>query len=437
MEWTLVLTLFGTFAFLLLLGVPITFAIGLAALATITVSMDLAQAIFIMAQRMAVGMDSFALLAIPFFIIAGNIMNRGGLALRLVNFAKMLGGRLPGALLHCTVLSNMMFGALSGSAVAAGAAVGGVMAPLQKKEGYDPALSAAVNITSCPSGLLIPPSNAFIVFSLISGGTSVSALFLAGVLPGVLMGVGVMAVAWVIAKKRGYSILKSPSLMEALKITWAALPSLGLILVIMGGIIGGLFTPTEASAVAVVYTLLLTVVFYHEMSLSDLPGVLLESSITSAIVLILIGASSGMAWSMSNADIPYMISELLLGLSDNRIVILLIINLLLLVVGTFMDMTPALLIFTPIFLPVVRELGVDVVHFGVIIVFNLCIGICTPPVGSALFIGCSVANVPINNVLRPLLPFFGVLFISLMIVTFVPQVSLILPQWLLGYAGGS
>ncbi len=434
MEWILIFTLFGSFAFLLILGVPITFSIGLAALTTIAVSNNISQAIFIMAQRMAVGMDSFALLAIPFFIIAGNIMNRGGLAMRLVNFAKMLGGWMPGALLHCTVLSNMMFGALSGSAVAAGAAVGGVMAPMQKKEGYDPALSAAVNITSCPSGLLIPPSNAFIVFSLISGGTSVSALFLAGFLPGVLMGVGVMAVAWVFAKKRGYSVLGWPGAAECLKITWAALPSLGLILVIMGGIIGGFFTPTEASAVAVVYTLVLTLVFYREMNLKDVPGVLLESSLTSAIVLILIGASSGMAWAMSNADIPYMISDALLSLSENKFVILLIINLLLLVVGTFMDMTPALLIFTPIFLPVVRELGVDVVHFGVMMVFNLCIGICTPPVGSALFIGCSVANVPINNVLRPLLPFFGVLFISLMIVTFVPQVSLLLPTWLLGYA---
>ncbi len=436
MEWTLIFTLFGSFAFLLILGVPITFSIGLAALTTIAVSNDLSQAIFIMAQRMAVGMDSFALLAIPFFIIAGNIMNRGGLAMRLVNFAKMLGGWMPGALLHCTALSNMMFGALSGSAVAAGAAVGGVMAPMQKKEGYDPALSAAVNITSCPSGLLIPPSNAFIVFSLISGGTSVSALFLAGVLPGILMGVGVMVVAGIIAKKRGYATLGWPKAAECLRITWAAVPSLGLIIVIMGGIIGGYFTPTEASAVAVVYTLLLTLVFYREMKIGDLPGVLLESSLTSAIVLILIGASSGMAWSMSNADIPYMISDALLGLSENKIVILLIINLLLLVVGTFMDMTPALLIFTPIFLPVVRELGVDVVHFGVIIVFNLCIGICTPPVGSALFIGCSVANVSVNSVLRPLLPFFGVLFISLMIVTFLPQLSLMLPVWLLGYTPG-
>ncbi len=432
-EWLSIIALFGTFGVLLIIGTPITFAIGLSSLVTICLSLGMNQAVFVIAQKMAAGLDTFSLLAIPFFILAGNIMNRGGLAMRLVNFAKIVVGWIPGALAHCNVLANMLFGALSGSAVAAGAAVGGMMAPMQKKEGYDPAFSASVNICSCPTGLLIPPSNAFIVYSLISGGTSVAALFLAGYIPGILMGLGVMVVAFIQAKKAGYAVISFPGTMEALRITWAALPSLGLIVVIMGGIIGGMFTATEASAIAVVYTLVLTLVFYREMSLRDLPSVFLESAITTAIVLILISVSNSMAWAMSNADIPYIISDALLGLSENKIVILLLINVLLLVVGTFMDMTPALLVFTPIFLPVTQQLGVDPVHFGVMIVFNLCIGICTPPVGSALFVGCSVAGVSIDQVIKRVLPYFAAMFVVLMMVTFIPDLSLILPKLLLGY----
>ncbi len=382
---------------------------------------------------MASGLDSFALLAIPFFILAGNIMNQGGIALRLIEFAKVLGGRLPGSLAHVNVLANMMFGAISGSAVASGAAVGGTMAPLQKKEGYDPAYSAAVNITSCPTGLLIPPSNTFIVYSLISGGTSIGALFLAGYIPGIIMGLGLMIVAAIIAKKRGYPVAAKPSTSVVIKKTLDALPALSLIIVIMGGIIGGIFTATEASAIAVVYTLLLAVVFYREVSIKQLPGIILESVVTTSIVLLLIGASMGMSWAMANADIPYMISDALLAVSENPLIILLIINLILLIVGIFMDMTPALLIFTPIFLPIAMDLGMDPVHFGIMMTFNLCIGICTPPVGSALFIGCSVGDVKIDKVIKPLLPFYAVLVLALMLVTFVPQVSLILPQLFLGY----
>ncbi len=327
----------------------------------------------------------------------------------------------------------MMFGAISGSAVASGAAVGGTMAPLQKKEGYDPAYSAAVNITSCPTGLLIPPSNTFIVYSLISGGTSIGALFLAGYIPGMIMGLGLMIVAAIIAKKRGCPVAAKPSTSVVIKKTLDALPALSLIIVIMGGIIGGIFTATEASAIAVVYTLLLAVVFYREVSIKQLPGIILESVVTTSIVLLLIGASMGMSWAMANADIPYMISDALLAVSENPLIILLIINLILLIVGIFMDMTPALLIFTPIFLPIAMDLGMDPVHFGIMMTFNLCIGICTPPVGSALFIGCSVGDVKIDKVIKPLLPFYAVLVLALMLVTFVPQVSLILPQLFLGY----
>ncbi|WP_434999660.1 TRAP transporter large permease [Vibrio scophthalmi] len=433
MEWQLILTLFGTFGVLLALGIPVSFAIGLSSLATIMMSLPLEPAIAVVAQRMAAGLDNFALLAIPFFILAGNIMNQGGIAIRLINFAKVLGGQLPGSLAHVNVLANMMFGSISGSAVASAAAVGGTMAPLQKKDGYDEAFSAAVNITSCPTGLLIPPSNTLIVFSLVSGGTSIAALFLAGYLPGILMGLSLMIVAGIIAKRRGYPVAARPTLAAVWDTFIKAAPSLLLIVVIMGGIIGGIFTATEASAIAVVYTLVLAVGVYREVTVRDLPKIVLESAVTTSIVLLLVGASMGMSWAMANADIPYMIADALLAVSENPLIILLIINVILLIVGIFMDMTPAVLIFTPIFLPIVLDMGVDPVHFGIMMTFNLAIGLCTPPVGSALFVGCSVANISIDKVIKPLLPFYAALFLALLAITFIPQISLLLPQLILGY----
>ncbi|WP_417427094.1 TRAP transporter large permease [Hoeflea sp.] len=432
MNWAAVV-LFSSFVMLMVIGVPIAFSIGIAAALTFLLFMTFDQTIFIVAQQMASGLDSFTLLAIPFFILAGNIMNRGGIALRLIEFAKVLGGRLPGALAHCNVIANMMFGSISGSAVASAAAVGGVMAPLQRKEGYDPAYSAAVNIASSPTGLLIPPSTTLIVYSLITGGTSISALFVAGYLPGALLGLSLMLVAGVIAKRRGYPVSQRPSWAEVRHRTLDAILPLGLVLVIMGGIIGGIFTATEASAAAVVYSLVLALFWYREIGLKDLPSILLESAVTTTIVLFMIGTSIAMSRAMAYGDIPFALSDYLLMLSDNPLVILLVINLALLVVGTFMDMTPALLIFTPIFLPVVSDLGMDPVHFGIMMTFNLSIGICTPPVGSALFIGCSVGQIPIARVIRPLLPFYAVMIGLLLLVTFVPEISLILPKWLLNY----
>jgi len=432
MDWLIVLTLFGSFIVLLAFAVPVSFAIGISTLLTILMSLPLEATIAVVSQKMATALDSFSLLAIPFFILAGNLMNSGGIAMRLINLAKVMGGRLPGSLAHCNVLANMMFGAISGSAVAAAAAVGGTMAPLQKKEGYDPAFSAAVNISSCPTGLLIPPSNTLIVYSLVSGGTSIAALFLAGYIPGILMGLGVMVVAGIIAKRRGYPVAERTTWAQIMKTAWDALPSLFLIVIIMGGIISGLFTATEASAIAIVYTLFLAVIVYRQVKLRDLPKIILDSAVTTSVVLLLIGCSMGMSWAMANADIPYMISDAILGVSENPLVILLIINITLLIVGIFMDMTPAVLIFTPIFWPIAQEMGMDPVHFGIMMVFTLCIGILTPPVGSALFIGCSVGKVSIDKVIVQLIPFFVVLFITLMLVTYIPQLSLFLPNLLLG-----
>ena len=423
--------LFGTFFLLMILGLPIAFAIGLAALTTVVLNFPFDLGVVIMAQRFVGGLDSFTLLAIPFFILAGSLMNHGGIAVRLIDLAKVIVGRLPGALAHCNVVANMLFGSISGSAVASCAAVGGVMSPLQKKEGYDPGFAAAVNIASCPTGLLIPPSSTLIVYSLISGGTSIAALFVAGYIPGILMGLGVMVVAGVIAKRRGYPLAPRVSTREALAVTVRAIPPLLLIVIVMGGIVAGVFTATEASAIAVVYTLFLSMIVYRTVTFRTLPRVILEAAVTTSIVMLLIAASGAMSWAMAYDNIPQKVSDFLLALSDNPIVILLIINAILLMVGMFMDMTPALLIFTPILLPTVTKFGMDPVHFGVLMTFNLCIGICTPPVGSALFVGCSVAGVPIAKVIRPLLPMFAVLFATLFAVTYIPELSLWLPSVLL------
>ncbi len=431
MDWPIFISLFGIFFFLLFIGLPISFAIGLSSVASLIIAMDgnISIALSTISQKMVSGLDNFGLLALPFFILAGNIMNRGGLAKRLINFAQILSGKLPGSLLQCNVIANMLFGSLSGSAVASAAAVGGIMSPLQKREGYDPRLSAAVNIASAPVGLLIPPSNTFIVFSLVSGGTSVAALFLAGYLPGFLWGISIMAVAAILAYRRGYRGCPRPTFKDVVKYTLQAIPSLLLIIVVMGGIIKGFFTPTEASAVAVVYCLALTL-FYKELSLKELPSVILESAVVTAIVLLLIAVSMGMSYVMAFSGLPYMVSDALLSISDNPIIILLIINIILLVIGCFMDMTPAVLIFTPIFFPIaVYELGMDPIHFGVMMVFNLCVGIITPPIGSALFVGCSVADVPLTSVLKPLLPLILVVIIMLLITAYVPSISLLLPTY--------
>jgi tripartite ATP-independent transporter DctM subunit len=416
------------FAVLLAAGVPIAFTLGLAAFAALAVSLDPGSASTVLAQRLATGLDSFALLAIPFFILSGNLMNRGGIAARLVDLARVVVGRLPGGLAYVNVLANMLFGAVSGSAAASAAANGGFMAPLMKREGYDRDFGAAVNISSAVTGLLIPPSNVMVVYSLASGGVSIAALFVAGYVPGILLGLVLMVVGGVIAQRRGYPVGERIGAAQAWRILRAALPCLALVFVVMGGIILGWFTPTEASAVAVLYTFILAVLVYQEVKWRDLPRLVTDSAATTAVVLLLIGASMGLSWVMSSANLPQAVTSLLLGLTEDKLLLLLLINVLLLLVGTFMDMTPAVLIFTPILLPVVQKFGMDPIHFGLMMIFNLCIGLCTPPVGSVLFVGCSVARTTLRNVLRPLLPFFAAMVIVLLLVTYVPALSLWLPS---------
>lgn len=427
MELAGVLVLVVVFLVLLLIGVPVAFSIGISAICTMLLTIHTEPALATAAQRMAVGLDSFALLAIPFFILAGQLMNRGGIARRLIDLAKSLVGTLPGALAHVNIVAAMFFGAISGSAVAAASAVGGVMVPRMDEEGYDRSYGAAVNITSATTGLIIPPSNILIVYSLASGGASIGALFLAGYLPGILVGLALMLVAGVIAYRRGYPRAEKVRIKFAIRKFFDALPSLFLLIVVIGGIVAGIFTATEASAVAVAYAFVLALI-YREISVKDLPSILLDTASTTAIVMLLIGTSMGLSWVMSYENIPQTVATTLVALSDSPIVILLIINVILLAVGTFMDMTPAVLIFTPIFLPIVMELGMDPVHFGIVMVLNLCVGLCTPPVGSVLFVGCGIADVSITSVIRPLMPLFLAMIAALLVVTFVPELSLWLPR---------
>ena len=426
-EYWPILVLVISFVILLLISVPVAWSIAISSLLTIVVSVPLIPSLTTVSQRIATGLDSFALLAIPFFILSGQIMNEGGIARRLISFAKTLVGFLPGGLALINIISAMLMGSIAGSAMASASAMGSILGPEMEKEGYSKEFGVAVNITSATTGLIIPPSNVLIVYSLASGGVSVAALFLAGYIPGILTGLFLMMVAMIWSKKNNYKVGNRSTLKEVFIEFVNAIPSLFLLVVVVGGIIIGVFTATEASAIAVLYTLILGFI-YKELTFKGMPKVLLESIETTAIVMLLIGASMCMSWVLSFENIPQDISTFLLDISDNKIIILLIINLILLMVGIFMDMTPAVLIFTPIFLPVVTSLGMDPTHFGIIMVLNLCIGLCTPPVGSVLFVGVGIANTTITKVIKPLIPFFLVMILSLFLVTYIPMLSLFLPE---------
>ena len=416
-----------SFLLLLAMGVPVSYSLGVSATLTLLCSISPMAAFTTIAVRLASSLDSFTLLAIPFFILAGQLMNKGGIAIRLVDFAKVLVGRFPGGLAFVNIMANMLFGAISGSSVASASAIGSIMHPRMVKEGYDENFSAAVNITSASTGLVIPPSNVLIVYSLASGGVSIAALFIAGYIPGILTGLFLMGVAATIAYRKNYPLAEKTGLKQGMMKFLDAIPSLLMLVLVIGGIIAGIFTATEASAIAVLYALILAAV-YKEIKTVDLPGILLDTIRTTSIVMLLVGTSMALSWVMAYEDIPQSISASLLSLSDNPFVILILINMILLFVGIFMDITPAVLIFTPIFLPVVTtQLGMDPIHFGIVLIMNLCVGICTPPVGNVLFVGCSVAGLGIEKVVRPLIPFYIAMIIALLLVTFIPELSLWLP----------
>ena len=427
MDLVPVLILVISFLIFIMMGTPVAWSIALSSLLTLLVSIPSLAAVTTIVQRMGTGLDSFALLAIPFFILSGQLMTQGGIANRLIAFAKTIVGSLPGGLALINIISAMLMGAIAGSAMASASAMGSILGPEMEKEGYDKEYGAAVNITSATIGLVIPPSNVLIVYSLASGGVSIAALFLAGYLPGIITGFFLMLVAAIWAKRKGYPTFKRSSLAEITRSFGIAFPSLLLLFIVIGGIVAGFFTATEASAVAVLYTLVLGFL-YKEIGIKDLPKILLDSSKTSAIVMLLIAASMSMSWILSYENIPQSLSEALLSISDNSLVILIIINLLLLFVGIFMDMTPAVLIFTPIFLPIVKTLGIDPIQFGIMMVLNLCIGLCTPPVGSVLFVGIGIANTSIERVIKPLLPLFIAMIIALVFIILFPAITLWLPQ---------
>ena len=417
--------LFAVFGILLFLSCPISVSIVIASIVAAMSSLSWDQITFITMQKMNSGVESFSLLAIPLFILAGNIMNNGGIARRLVNFAKIFVGWIPGSLAQANIVGNMLFGALSGSSVAAASAMGGCIYPIQKDEGYDPAFATAVNIASAPTGLLIPPTSAFIVYSTVAGGVSISTLFMAGYIPGILMGVGSMVVAFIYAKKHKYPTSGKTPMKEALKVTLEAIPSLLLIIIVIGGIVAGIFTATEGAGICVLYCLILSVC-YRSITVKSFMKILVSSACTSGIILFLISASSAMSFVMAYSGIPAAISNGIMSISTNKYVIFFLMNVILMVVGMFMDIT--ILIFTPIFLPIAQSLGMSDIQFGVMLIFNMCLGNITPPVGSVLFVGCGISKISIEDVTKTLLPYFAVLFLLLLAVTYIPALSLGVPK---------
>lgn len=415
------------FITLLALNVPVAICLGLAAVLAVAAIGDVPTA-YLVAQRTATGIASFPLLAIPFFILSGLIMGEGGMARRLIAFAAALVGGLPGGLAYVNTLTCMLFGAVSGSAAAAVSSIGSFMIPQMVEQGYRREFSVALTSTSATTGLLIPPSNIMIVYAVVAGNVSVAALFLAGVVPGVLMGGAIMLAAAFYNYREGLETrVQAPPLLPSLG---AAVPSLLLIIIVLGGILGGIFSATEASAIAVAYALLLGVVIYREIPVRRLPNIFLRSAKTTSVVMLLVGTSQAVSWALSYEQVPQTASAALLGLSDKWLVILLVINVLLLAVGTVMDMTPAVLVFTPILLPAVLALGIDPVHFGIIMIANLCIGLCTPPVGTCLFLGCSVGRTTIARVVPAAVPFFIAMALAMLLITYIPELSLWLPRQL-------
>ena len=420
------LSLFGSFFVLLLAGVPISAGIGIASVVTALFSMPADIFALIAAQRCFSGLDSFSLLALPFFTLGGNIMNKGGIARRLIRLARLLVGKIPGYLAATNVLANMFFGAVSGSSVAATSAMGSILSPLEAEEGYDPNYSAAVNICSAPTGILIPPSGPLILYSITAGGVSVAALFMGGYLTGILLGLCVAALTIYLAVKKGYKASTVKEEDPAVKIWIDAVPSLLAVILVMGGILGGFFTATEAGVVMCLYCLLLAVL-YREITFKTFYDMLADTMKSSATILFLIAASSIMSYVMSYSGIPAAISEGLMSISNNRYVILLIMNVFLLIMGCFLDLTPAVLIFTPIFLPIATSIGMSPVHFGLMLITNLGIGSVTPPVGSCLFVGCGVAKVKIEGVTKYIIPLFFGMVVALFLITYIPAIPMIVP----------
>lgn len=420
-----ILVLLGSFALLCALGVPVAYALGLAAIvAAFWVDIPL-EAVML---KISDGTDDFALLAIPFFVLAGGIMAEGGMAARLVNLAKVFVGFIRGGLALVNVLASTLFGSVSGSSVADTASIGSVMIPQMVKQGYPRVFATNVTICGSVQALMIPPSHNAVIYSLAAGGTvSVAHLFLAGVFPGLLFGLCLIGLVMWTAHKRNFPKEKPIPLREVPKIVIDALWGLVTVVIIMGGILSGVFTPTESAAVACVYAFLVTLFVYRDYKWRDLPHLVHRVVKTVAMVMMLIGFSVGFGYMMAIMQIPAKMTQFFLGISENKYVFLMLVNFLLLLLGTFMDLAPMLLICTPIFMPVILKLGIDPVHFGMIMILNLGIGLITPPVGPTLFVGCAVGKVTMEQVSKELWPFYGAMCFALLLVTYIPAISLWLP----------
>jgi tripartite ATP-independent transporter DctM subunit len=420
------LVLIGTLFVLIALGVPVAYALGLAALAGAWWADIPYEAIMI---KIASGVTGFSLLAIPFFVLAGAIMAEGGMARRLVNMAFVFLGWIRGGLSLVNILASSFFGCISGSSVADTASIGTVMIPQMVKAGYPRVFATNVTICGSVQAILIPPSHNAVIYSLAAGGTiSIAALFVAGVFPGLLLGLSLIVLCLAIAKREGYPKGERVPLRQALRAVADALWGLGTMIIILGGILSGVFTATESAAVACVYAFLVTMLVYRDYRWRDLPKLVHRTVKTVAMVMILIGFASAFGYMMAIMMLPAKLTAFFLGVSHNKYVILLLINLMLLFLGTLMDMAPLILVCTPILLPVVTTFGVDPVHFGMIMMINLGIGLVTPPVGSTLFVGCAVGKVTIEQVMKGIWPFYGAMLVTLALVTYVPAVSVWLPR---------
>jgi tripartite ATP-independent transporter DctM subunit len=421
------LILMSTFILTLFMGIPVAFSVGIAALIAILFTNV---PIFVIFQRMFGGVDSFTLLAIPFFIFMGNVMERGGIARRIVDFANILIGQIQGGLAAVNVLASMFFAGISGSAVADTSSIGAILIPMMNEEGYERNFTVSVTVTSSTIGLIIPPSNPMILYSFVAGGVSIAQLFAAGFIPGVLVGIGLMIVGFIISVRKGYPRHPRPTWKEIVRTIRDAGLSLVIVVVIVGGILGGVFTATEAAVFGVLYALFLTLFVYKDLKLKDIPDVMLKTIQTTAIVIFLIATSTAFSYVMAVERVPQSITNFLLSITQNKYLLLLIINIMLLIVGMFMDMSPAILIFTPILLPIAVKLGMDPVHFGIMILVNLCIGLVTPPVGAVLFVGLSLGQTTMDKVIKPLLLFIFPMLIVLLLVTYIEPITMTFPKLL-------
>lgn len=423
--------LVAAFIFFLLIGVPVAFVLGLTPMVAMISQGD--TPLILIAQRIFTGIDDPILMAIPFFILAGNLMSRGGMTRRLVTFCRVLVGGISGGLAHINVIISMIFAGITGAAVADTSAVGSILIPAMKDEGYDSDFASAVTATSSTIGPVIPPSIPFIIYGVL-GEVSIASLFLAGIVPGLLLGLSQMGVVWHYSRVRGYPKGQRPSFKEAVKAVADAVLVLIMPIIILGGILSGAFTPTESACIAVFYALIIGFFVYRNLRIRDLPGILIETGATSSLVMLVIGMASIFSWILASEQVPQMVTESMLSLTGNKILILLLVNVILLVIGTFMETTASLIILTPVLLPLMTRIGVDPLHFGVIIVLNLVIGLTTPPVGVCLFIACSIGRNRIEDLSRAIVPFLLASIAVLIVCTYWPELIMLIPKWF-GYKG--